>query len=450
MTEEKIEEAAVEQAPGAEAGAAVNTLERTITLKVSTEEVNALVEKALKRYAKTARMPGFRRGHVPMNHVRGMYGAKAFEDAVNEKIGQAWVEAARQSQLAVVGNPEIEPVKSEEEGVMSFTAKFEVMPSIPTLDFASLSLKRYVCTVDEAAVDKTIDVMKKQRVAYHAEEGRAAQDEDAVTCDFAGRLDGEAFEGGSATGFRFVLGQGRMLPEFEDAVRGMAKGDKKTFPLTFPEDYGAKNLAGKTVEFDIEVKGVEAPEYPVVDDAFAASLGINGGLAAMRADVRTNLEREVKARVANKTNGELFETVSASLTYAVPKFLVNQEAEGMLNGLVSQYKARGLKDKQIPKFTVGLFTAEAEKRVRLGLFIHDLLAKENLDAKPEQIEAQAELIATAYEKPEEVKNFMLNDQASRSNMVARIREENAAEFILGKAKTEDVEVEFDKVMSGQF
>ena len=458
MTEEKIEqtqEQAVEQtqaeaaSPVVETNAAVNPLEHSLELKVAAADVEKLAEQHLKRYAKNARMPGFRRGHVPMNRVRMMYGAEAFNEAVNELVGRAWVEAARESKQQIVGAPSIDAVPTEDKEFMTFKAKFEVMPEIQKVDFTTLSLKRYGCKVDEAAVEKTIEVMRKQRVTFNVEEGRAAQDEDRVTLNFKGMKEGVAFEGGTAEGYAFVLGQGRMLPEFEDAVRGMKAGEKKTFPLTFPEDYGHKDLNGASVEFDVEVLKVEAPTYPELNDEFAESLGIEG-VEKMREEVKLNLEREVAARIENKNKAEIFELLNNTLTYAVPQVLVEDQARSVANAYVQQFVARGAKADAFKDLPIDVFKPEAEKQVRLGLFVDNLIAEEKLAPTNEQMQKMAETLAAAYEEPAEVVKHILNDQASRANLVARIREENVAEFILGKAQTEDVEVEFDKVMSGQF
>ena len=456
MTEEKIEqtqEQAVEQTeattPVVDTNAAVNPLEHTIQLKVAQAEVEKLAEERLKRRAKTARMPGFRPGHVPMNRVRAMYGAEAFNDALNELVGRCWVEAARESKQQIVGAPSIDAVPTEDKEFMTFKAKFEVMPEIQKVDFTTLSLKRYGCKVDEAAVEKTIEVMRKQRVTFNVEEGRAAQDEDRVTLNFKGMKEGVAFEGGTAEDYAFVLGQGRMLPEFEDAVRGMKAGEKKTFPLTFPEDYGHKDLNGASVEFDVEVLKVEAPTYPELNDEFAESLGIEG-VEKMREEVKLNLEREVAARIENKNKAEIFELLNNTLTYAVPQVLVEDQARSVANAYVQQFVARGAKADAFKDLPIDVFKPEAEKQVRLGLFVDNLIAEEKLAPTNEQMQKMAETLAAAYEEPAEVVKHILNDQASRANLVARIREENVAEFILGKAQTEDVEVEFDKVMSGQF
>ena len=275
--------------------AKVNPLERTLDLVVSYASAEELTEKALKNYGKNAKLPGFRKGHVPAAQVRRMYGMQAYDEAINQLVGEAWQKAASESELRIAGYPRIDAAKNaEDKENMHFTAKFEVFPDVQVPDFSAVELKRYVCPVTDAEVEKTIDVMRRQRATYNVVE-RAAANDDRVKLNFKGKKDGVEFQGGSAEGYVFVLGQGRMLPEFEAAVTGMAAGEKKTFPMTFPADYGIKELEGQAVEFDVEVVEVAEPAYPEVDDEFAASLGVKGGVEAMRAEIRANLEREVKA-----------------------------------------------------------------------------------------------------------------------------------------------------------
>ena len=256
-TEEKVETTA--EAP-------VNPLLRSIELRIAQADALAATEKALKAYAKDARMPGFRKGHVPMKQIRAMYGARAFEDAVNELLGKAWAETATKENLKVAALETIAPKEGGDETTMLFEATYETVPEVTMPDFGEIELKRYTCTVGDEEVEKTIEVMRRQRAEYQAREDRPAQAGDRVKVNFTGKKDGVEFEGGSAKDFVFELGQGRMLPEFEEAVTGMKAGEKKTFPLTFPADYHAENLKGATVEFEVEAVEVAEAVLPEVDD----------------------------------------------------------------------------------------------------------------------------------------------------------------------------------------
>lgn len=454
MTEEKTEQAeqAVEQVAAAqeETKVEVNPLERTLELSVPSAEVQTLTQKYLRAYAKDARMPGFRKGHVPMAQVEAMYGMQAFDRAVNELVGQAWAKAAQESGLAIAGMPRIDGMPAEKDAAdMKFKAVFEVFPEVVAPDFAQINLKRYTCTVDDAAVQKTLDIMAQQRVTYtEAAADRVAQKNDRVTINFCGTKDGVEFPGGKADGFQFVIGDGRMLADFDAAVAGMKAGEKKTFGMTFPEKYGPANLNGAAVEFAVEVTKVEEAHLPTIDDEFAKSLGVEGGVEAMRADIRSNLEREVEARLLQKTEAEAFEALAGALTFPVPTSVVAEERKAMAQNFFEQMKRQGAKSTS--DFPESMFQDAAEKRVRLGLFVEEITKTENLKATDEQIAARAKALAAAYENPADVEQHLLSDANTRANIAAQVQQQNICNWILGKATTAEEAVEFDKVMSGNF
>lgn len=430
--------------------AKVNPLERTLDLVVSYASAEELTEKTLKNYGKTAKLPGFRKGHVPAAQVRRMYGMQAYDEAINQLVGEAWQKAASESELRIAGYPRIEAAKNEEDKEnMHFTAKFEVFPDVQIPDFSAVELKRYVCPVTDAEVEKTIDVMRRQRATYNVVE-RAAANDDRVKLNFKGKKDGVEFQGGTAEGYVFVLGQGRMLPEFEAAVTGMAAGEKKTFPMTFPADYGIKDLEGQAVEFDVEVVEVAEPVYPEVDDEFAISLGVKDGIEAMRAEIRANLDREVKARLETKTKAEVMEAVANACDFALPTVLVNDQCEALRQQMESDLAGRGIDVKKMPAMPVDAFKPQAERRVRLGLFVEALIAQEKITGSDDQVREIASDIASSYEKPEEVIDYIMKDQNRVANLRAQATENNVTEWVLGKAKTVEETVEFDKLMAGQF
>lgn len=452
MTEEKTEQA-VEQAVAPEANeekAAAVSLERTLELSVPSAQVRELAQKHLRGYAKNASMPGFRKGHVPMKQVEAMYGMRAFDEALNELVGQAWSKAAQNSGLKIAGAPSIDAAEgstgNEEE--MRFTAKFEVFPEIEYPDFKAITLKRFTCTVDEAAVEETLDVMRKQRVTYTEAADRAAQKDDRVTINFTGSKDGVEFPGGKAEGFQFVIGSGRMLADFDAAVAGMKAGETKTFDMTFPEDYGPANLNGATVQFVVVATKVEEPHFPTIDDEFAASLGVKGGVEAMRADIKKNLEREVAFRLTQRTEAEAYAALDKVLTFPVPTAVVAQERQAMAQQYAQAMQMRGLEvNKDLPD---SMFQDGAVKKSRIGLFLSEVVQREKLFATEEQINERAQTIAASYENPEEVVKYLTTDRQSRMNVATQVQEENVTNWLLSQAATEDVAVEFDKVMKGEF
>ena len=277
-------------------------LERKITLKLPVDAVQNEVQARLRKLARTVKMDGFRPGKVPMNVVTQRYGYSVHYEVMNDKVGQAFAEAASEAKLRVAGQPRISEAAEAVEGAMAFDAVFEVFPEVKIGDLSSAEVEKVNAEVTDAAIDKTVDILRKQRRTFNQRaQDAAAQDGDRATVDFEGKIDGELFEGGKAEDFQFILGDGQMLKEFEEATRGMKLGESKTFPLAFPEDYHGKDVAGKTADFMVTVKKLEAAHLPEVDDALARSLGIaDGTVTALREDISKNLQREVKSRLLSR------------------------------------------------------------------------------------------------------------------------------------------------------
>ena len=321
--EEKVEEKTEATAAPAEETKAEevkpNPLQRTIELTISRKELDARVAKALREKAKKAKFHGFRPGHAPAAMVRAAYGQEIQFDAINTLVSAAFVEKVQEGKYHVSGYPDIAPTEGapENEDTMSFTATFEVFPDVEVPDMKDASVTEYECELTDADVEKTLDVMRKQRATFEKADKTAA-DGDRVIVDFKGTLDGVAFEGGTAKDYAFALGQGRMLPEFENAIRGMKAGETKTFNLTFPENYPAKNLAGKEVQFEVTLKEVDEEILPALDDKFAKDLGVNDGIDKLKADVKENLQREVTARLEARTKQSAMNALLSVAKFPVP------------------------------------------------------------------------------------------------------------------------------------
>lgn len=424
----------------------LGALERRIDLAVAAEDLSKDVAKRLAKLSRTVKMPGFRPGKVPMKMVEASYGPQAESEALNDLIGQAFVKAVAEAKVRVAGAPRVE-AKPAEEGAkeFGFTATFEVYPEVPVPDLSATEIKRSTCPVGDAEIDATIDIMRKQRATYETVE-RAAGDTDQVTVDFKGMLDGVAFPGGSAEGFAFVLGAGRMLPEFEEAVRGLSAGEEKVFPLTFPADYGSAELAGKTVEFTVKLQKVEKEVLPAVDGEFAKSLGIaEGEVEKMRAEIRSNLEREVESRLKSRTKDAVMDALVAASSFDLPKALVAEDQQRLAEMARADMASRGMdvKNANIP---TELFAAQAERRVRLGLLVGELVAKEGLSVRPDQIRKLVEDLAQSYERPQEVISWYLSDRKRVAELEAVALENNVVDWALAKAKTVDSAVAFDELM----
>lgn len=423
-------------------------LERRIEISVLLADVEKAVQAELKRVSRTAKAPGFRPGKVPMAMLERTHAAGIRYDAINNKVGQAFEQAVEASGLRIAGAPKLEPkTEGTPEGTLAFYATFEVYPEITLPDLSTLKIKRAVTPVGDAEVQSTVDILRKQRAEYAAREGRAATDEDRVTLDFVGTIDGVPFDGGKAEDFPFVLGQGRMLPEFEVAVRGLKAGESKVFPLAFPADYGGKDVAGKTAEFTITVKEVAEPILPNVDAEFAKSLGqAEGDVEKLLADIRGNIEREVKARTLARTKNSVMDALIGAATFDVPKSLVESECQSRVQAARAELTQRGVPNADKMPIPADAFTAEAERRVRLGLLVSELVQKAQLQAKPEQVRARIEEFAANYEKPAEVVSYYLSDRARRSEVEGIVLEDNVVQHALAQAQVEDEQVPFDQVM----
>lgn len=423
----------------------LGALERRVDLHVPAAEIEKEVSARLNRLSRTVRMPGFRPGKVPLKMVAASYGAQVQAEVLNDKIGEAFSALVSASKLRVAGMPRVEPKPGAEGGDIAFSATFEVYPDIRIGDLSSVEVHRAVCPVGDAEIDETIEIMRRQRATYHAVE-RGAIDGDRVTVDYRGSLDGTPFEGGTASHFPFTLGEGRMLPEFEAAVRGMKAGESKTFPLTFPADYRAPELAGKTAQFDVTVRKVEEPSLPAIDAEFAKSLGVaDGDLAKMREEIRANLEREVGMRLKNRTRDSVMNALLASTSFEVPKALVQEEQRRLAEMARADLAARGVQMKDAP-IPIELFAAQAERRVRLGLLLAELVRSQNLQARQDQIRKAIEDIAQSYEKPAEVIQWYLGNRERLAEIEGAVVEDNVVQWVLQRAKVVDTPVAFNELM----
>ncbi len=424
----------------------VNTLERKINMSVVAADVEKNVAVRLARMARTVKMPGFRPGKVPMKIVEQQYSAQARSEAFTEAVQQAFGAAVREQNLRVAGFPKIEPAESTEPGKVFFSATFEVYPEIVAADLSGKTLERSVLTVGDAEVEKTLEVLRKQRVSYVAADKAAAKD-DRIVMDFRGTREGEAFDGGTAEDFPVVLGAGALLPEFETNVEGLKAGDSKTFSLTFPEDYQAKDLAGTTVQFEVKIKSVEAPVLPELSADFAKSLGVpSGDVEQLKADVKSNLEREVKKRLQARVKNEVMNLLLETHEFDVPSALVEQESQRMAEEARANLASRGMNVKDIP-VEPAWFADQAVRRVRLGLVVAEIVKKNELYAKPEQIRAVVEEQAQSYEDPADVVRWYYSDTQRLAQVEALVVEDNVVDWVLGVAKVSDKAVEFDELMA---
>ncbi|PKO36107.1 MAG: trigger factor [Betaproteobacteria bacterium HGW-Betaproteobacteria-6] len=425
--------------------AQANELERRVDLSIAIADVEKVMEQRLKRMGKNMKVPGFRPGKVPFNIVKQQYGDQARHEVLSEELDRVFGETVTEQKLRVAGYPRIEPKTTESTTHIEFSAIFEIYPEFTPGDLSTAEIERPTLEVSAAEVDKTLDILRKQRVSYE-DADRAAAKEDRVVIDFLGKKDGVPFQGGEAKDYPFVLGQGQMLPDFETAVEGTKAGETKTFDLTFPGDYHAKDLAGQTVQFDITVKQVQAPVLPELNSEFASSMGIaDGDVTKMRAEIEANLKREVKRRIEGKLKDQVMEALIKANPISIPTSLVDMEIQRLMQAARQDLEQRGMKVKDMP-IQPEWFADQAKRRVTLGLILAEVVKTEKLQATPEQVRAMVEENAQSYEHPEEVIRWYYAQPQRLQEVEGVAIENNVVAWVLGKAKVTDKAAVFDELM----
>jgi trigger factor len=427
----------------------LDKLERRITLTLAANQISDEVESRLKKLSRTVKAAGFRPGKVPMSVVAQRYGYSVQYEVMNDQVGRAFSDAASEAKLRVAGTPRITQKDVAAEGQIAFDATFEVYPEVQIGDLSSAEIESASAEVTEEAIDRTVEILRKQRRTFaQRPAGEGAVETDRVTIDFEGKIDGEAFAGGKAEGFQFIIGEGQMLEQFDKAVRGMKVGESKTFPLQFPADYHGQDVAGKEADFRVSVTKIEAQKLPEVDEAFAKALGIEEAtVQGLRDSVKKNLEREVRMRVLARNKAAVMDALVAASQLELPKALVGSELERLMASAREDLKKRGIKDADTAPLPQDLFQGQAERRVRLGLVVAELVRANNLQAKPEQLQAHIEEMSQSYEKPAEVMRWYLSDRSRMAEVEALVIEKNVTEFVLSRAKVTPKAMAFDELMN---
>jgi trigger factor len=423
-------------------------LERRLHVAVPLQQIEGEVGKRLARLAKTVKVPGFRPGHVPLKMVAQQYGPQVRSDVISDAVQESFNEAIREQNLRVAGNPRIEPASASTptEGNLEFSAIFEIYPEVTVGDIAGATIERPQVEVTDADIDRTVDVLRRQRATY-ASTSEGAQAGDRVKVDFTGTIDGVEFAGGQAKDFDITVGEGRMLPEFETAVAGMKTGETKSFALTFPADYHGKEVAGKQAQFALTVKDVTRPDVPPLDSAFATAFGIKSGrVEDLREEVASNLRLELKRKIENVLRDQAMRVLREKTQITLPRSLVEQEAVQLMRRMGANLQQQGLKPEDI-KLNPDMFRTQAEDRVALGLIITEIVRTENLQPKPEQVKAMVQEIAQTYEQPEAVVRWHYEKPERLADFEAMAIEHNVVEWVLGKAQVKNVPTAFEALMS---
>jgi trigger factor len=428
----------------------LSALERRLSVSLPATDIDSEVESRLKRLSRTVKMHGFRPGKVPFKVVEQHYGPQVRQEVLGDAMQKSFGEAVRQQNLRVAGYPRFE-LAPPADGTAEFQyrATFEIYPEVTVGDIAGKAIERPTLEVGEVEIDKTIEIMRKQRAHYDAVE-RAAQTGDRVTIDFKGTLDGADFPGSSGSGQQAVLGEGRLLPDFEGGVTGMTPGETKAFDVRFPADYHGREVAGKTARFEVTLRQVAAPHLPEVNAEFAKSLGVaDGDLGRMRADIKGNLEREVKAKLRSRLRDQVMQVLLDATRLEAPRSLVQLEVERLQAGARQELASRGVKVTPETPIPADLFEPQARRRVNLGLILGELVKQHNLYAKPEDVRKRVDEQAESYERPEEVVKWFYAAPERLREIESAAVEDNVVAWALGVAKVTERKMDFDELMGKQ-
>jgi len=420
-------------------------LERNITVSIPVERIEAEIATRLKKLARTVKMQGFRPGHVPIKMVERHYGFQVRQEVVTDEVQQRFADAVKDQKYRIAGYPRFQPVPpGDGASNVEYTATFEVYPDVVVGDLTKFEVTRPVTEVSDADVDKTIETLRKQRAKYNNVD-RAARNGDLANIDFEGLIAGQPFEGNKAANFTVILGEARMLPDFESAIVGMKAGETNTFPLTFPQDYN-EALKGKTADFTVTVNQVAEAQLPPVDAEFARQLGVaSGDVEQLRREVRQNVEAELTKRIKSTIKEQVMDAMYTSAAFEVPRSLLENEIQRMQQQAVDDLKQRGMTQQEIT-LPPQLFTDRAARRIKVGLVVAELVNRNNLQAKPDQVRKIIEEHAQSFEQPEQLVRWYYADPARLAEVEALAMEDNVVEWALGQVGVVDEKMSFDDLM----
>lgn len=418
-------------------------LERRIQVSVPATRVRQQVDARLLKVSRTARIKGFRPGKAPIHVVRKHYGPQVRDEVVSDLIRETFAEALRQEKLQPAGGPRIEPQQTDQLDDLRYTATFEVYPQFELKSAAAMRLTRPVAAVTDADLDVMIESLRKQRPDW-SEVTRGCQDADRITLDFEGRIGGEGFDGGKSENLVIVLGAGRLLPDFEQGVRGAAAGESREFDLRFPDEYQARNLAGKTASFQATIRKVEEPKLPEVDAAFCEAFGVSeGGIEALRAEVRENMERELAQAVQARLKSQVMEQLLAANPIAVPNALVEAEIRDMQ---MEMLRRMGTRDAQrLPPRDS--FAQAARRRVALGLILNEVIRQAGIQPDSSRIQARLDEIVAGFSDPDEARRQYLQNEAATRQLQMSVLEDQAVAWVIGVAQVTDQPGTFKEIMN---
>jgi trigger factor len=421
-------------------------LQRRLNVAVPLDKIDSEVESRLKHLTRTVKLHGFRPGKVPLKVIAQQYGAQVRQEVLGDTLQKSFSEAVRERNLRVAGYPKFE-AKPPQAGSQQFeyTATFEIYPEVKLGSFSGTKISRPVVEVGEEQVAKSLELLRKQRTSYYAVE-RQAKERDQVTLDFHGTIAGGEFAGGHGKDLALVLGEGRLLPDFEKQIAGMRANETKAFELTFPEDYHGKEVAGKTASFEVTLKRVAEPKLPEINAEFAKNFGVqDGDLEKLKREIKDNLLREAKTRVQARIKDQAMQALLNATQVELPQSLVEMEIHRLMENTRKDLESRGVKTQDAP-MPHDLFQERAKRRVNLGLIIAELIKIHDLRPKPEQVRIIVEERAQSYEHPDQVVKWYYSAPERLNDIEALMLEDNVVEWVMKQSKVEDKPMGFDELM----
>jgi trigger factor len=424
----------------------LSNLERRMTVSVPMKPIEEEVGQRLGRLARTVKMAGFRPGKVPMSLVQKNYGPQVFDEVISSTVERTFTEAVTENKLRVAGYPNIEQKPSAEtEGQFEFIATFEVFPEVVVGELSAVSIERPTITVGDADIDRTIEVLQKQRATYEPVK-RASKKGDKVSVTFRAEIDGQEVESTNGNSIDLILGEDGRIAEFDDNIIGAKAGATKKFDITYAEDNPSPQLAGKTVSYDVTVNTVAQMKLPELDAEFAKNLGIESGdVEKMRADIQDSLQQEVTKRVRAKLKEQVFKALLEAVNLELPRALITMEINRLMQGARANLQQRGMDPTQV-NLEAGMFEEQAKRNVHLRLILAELVNKNELHATPEQIRAMVDEFAKSFEQPEEVVRWYYSDPQRLDEPMGLATEENVVNWVLERSKVTEKAVSFDELM----
>jgi trigger factor len=418
-------------------------LERRMKVVVPSAIVEDQIEAKLKKAASSASIKGFRPGKVPMREVKRRFGMDIRQEVSGEVIQSTYFEAVQQESLKPAGMPNIEDMISEDGKDLEFVAIFEVYPEITLSDFSEMEIEKPVAVVTEADLENTIEELRKQQMRYEAVK-RKAKLEDQLNLDFEGFVDGKPFEGGRGEGVDLILGSNTMIPGFEDGLKGAKSGEEPVLKLTFPDEYHVEELAGAAVEFKVKVNSVSKPVLPELDEELFAGFGVKeGGLEEFRAEIRSNMERELKSAIKNSSKKAVMDALLESTTTELPAALLDGEINRMRQEAIQQFGGENAAKIDPSILPAEMFSGQAERRVSLGLIVNEVLEQESLEVDKDRVKETIEELASSYEDSKQVVDWYYSNDQQLSQVENMVLEEQVIDLILSKAQVTETECSYE-------